>query len=209
MEQLGRSTAILDCVAFDGYQWLLDGEPLAGETGESYTPGEASVGHQLSCEITATYALLGTTTVAASAPVAVIAYGSGPTGPTGLPWPLHADHHQQHGQAHQNDSRGRHGHVGSTRGSLHLPRTNTRSEHAIVPAPLRCCSPSAHALGTRLHVKTVGGFKSVPLSRRGKRDEIIALTGQPDVPLLVLDDGTTVQGTRAIVEWAAAHSTTD
>jgi glutathione S-transferase len=55
----------------------------------------------------------------------------------------------------------------------------------------------------------VGGFKSVPLSRRGKRDEIIALTGQPDVPLLVLDDGTTVQGTRAIVEWAAAHSTTD
>ncbi len=46
----------------------------------------------------------------------------------------------------------------------------------------------------------------MPLSRRGKRDEIIALTGQPDVPVLVLDDGTIVQGTSAIVEWAAGHS---
>jgi glutathione S-transferase len=43
----------------------------------------------------------------------------------------------------------------------------------------------------------------IPLSRRGKRDEIVALTGQQDVPVLVLDDGTTVQGTSAIVEWAA------
>jgi glutathione S-transferase len=51
----------------------------------------------------------------------------------------------------------------------------------------------------------VGGFKAIPLSRRGKRDEIISLTGQQDVPVLVLDDGTTVQGTSAIVEWAAAH----
>ncbi len=55
-------------------------------------------------------------------------------------------------------------------------------------------------------MKTVGGFKMIPLSRRGKRDEIIALTGQPDVPVLVLDDGTIVQGTSAIVEWAAGHS---
>jgi glutathione S-transferase len=54
-------------------------------------------------------------------------------------------------------------------------------------------------------VKTVGGFKAIPLSRRGKRDEIISLTGQQDVPVLVLDDGTVLQGTNVIVEWAGAH----
>jgi glutathione S-transferase len=43
------------------------------------------------------------------------------------------------------------------------------------------------------------------MSRRGKREEIISLTGQQDVPVLLLDDGSTVQGTSAIVAWAAGH----
>ncbi len=76
----------------------------------------------------------------------------------------------------------------------------------MVPHP---CGVAAQALDRSGHtfaVKTVGGFKMIPLSRRGKRDEIIALTGQQDVPVLVLDDGTTVQGTSAIVEWAAEQS---
>ena len=71
------------------------------------------------------------------------------------------------------------------------------------------CGVAAEALersGHEFTLKTVGGFKMLPLSRRGKRDEIIALTGQPDVPVLVLDDDSTVQGTSAIVEWAASHS---
>ena len=71
------------------------------------------------------------------------------------------------------------------------------------------CGVAAQALersGHTFTVKTVGGFKAIPLSRRGKRDGIIALTGQPDVPVLALDDGTTVRETSAIVEWAAAHS---
>ena len=55
-------------------------------------------------------------------------------------------------------------------------------------------------------MKVVGGFKHVALSRRGKRDEIRALTGQEDVRVLVLDDGAPVCGTRAIVEWAAGHA---
>jgi glutathione S-transferase len=53
--------------------------------------------------------------------------------------------------------------------------------------------------------KTVGGFKHVPFSRRGKRAEILALTGQEDVPVLLLEDDRTVQGSSAIVAWAAAH----
>ncbi|HYI35980.1 MAG TPA: hypothetical protein VEX39_05220 [Thermoleophilaceae bacterium] len=40
----------------------------------------------------------------------------------------------------------------------------------------------------------MGGFKNVPLSRRGKRDEIRALTGGDDVPVLALDDGAPASG---------------
>ncbi len=87
-----------------------------------------------------------------------------------------------------------------------------RTHGANTPLFPHPCGVAAQALTRSGHVftvKTVGGFKSIPLSRRGKRNEIIALTGQPDVPLLVLDDGTTVQGTATIVEWAGAHSAAD
>lgn len=57
--------------SFDGYQWLLDGAPLA--TGQSYTPTSEQVGHQLSCSETATYPLLDVTASASSAPVTVLA----------------------------------------------------------------------------------------------------------------------------------------
>ena len=83
-----------------------------------------------------------------------------------------------------------------------------RTHGANAPLVKHPCGVAAKGLersGHRFEVKTVGGFKSIPLSRRGRRDEIIALTGQQDVPVLVLDDGSTVQGTSAIVEWAADH----
>jgi glutaredoxin 2 len=54
-------------------------------------------------------------------------------------------------------------------------------------------------------VRVVGGFKNIPFSRRGKRKEIIELTGQQDVPVLLLDDGSTVNGTAQIVAWAEGH----
>jgi hypothetical protein len=56
---------------FDGYQWLLDGSPIAGQTGTSYTPTSADAGHLLSCEITATYTLLAVTVSATSDAVEV------------------------------------------------------------------------------------------------------------------------------------------
>jgi hypothetical protein len=80
---------------------------------------------------------------------------------------------------------------------------------ANVPLISHPCGVAAQALERAGHdytVKTVGGFKNIPLSRRGKREEIIALTGQQDVPVLLLDDGSTVQGSGAIVAWAADHS---
>jgi hypothetical protein len=84
-----------------------------------------------------------------------------------------------------------------------------RTHGANAPLVKHPCGVAAQALDDAGHsytVKVVGGFKSVPFSRRGKRDEIRELTGQEDVPLLVLDDGTTVQGSRAITSWAVAHS---
>jgi hypothetical protein len=52
---------------FDGYRWLRDGSPIAGQTGHSYTPTTGDVGHQLSCAVTVTYPLLEVTDSAASA----------------------------------------------------------------------------------------------------------------------------------------------
>lgn len=60
-----------DEFGFDGHQWLLDGSPIAGATGTSYRPTAADAGHQLSCKVTATYALLGVTVSATSDSVQV------------------------------------------------------------------------------------------------------------------------------------------
>lgn len=86
-----------------------------------------------------------------------------------------------------------------------------RTHGADVPIIKHPCGVAAQALdraGRDYEVKVVGGFKNLPFSRRGKRKEILALTGQEDVPVLVLDDGATVVGTRAIVAWAASDGAT-
>jgi hypothetical protein len=56
----------------DGYQWFLDGAVIPGQTAQSYTPSDGDVGHQLSCKVTATYMVMGTTVSATSAPVTVL-----------------------------------------------------------------------------------------------------------------------------------------
>ena len=78
-----------------------------------------------------------------------------------------------------------------------------------MPEPLaHPCGKAAKALDDAGHtydLETVGGFKALGFTRRGKRDEIRRLSGQEDVPLLVLDDGEVVTGNQAIVDWARAH----
>jgi streptogramin lyase len=71
-------------VAFDGYQWLRDGRPIAGQTSQAYTPSTGDVGQQLSCTVTVTYPLLNVTVSATSTAVTVIPQASGPQGQTGL-----------------------------------------------------------------------------------------------------------------------------
>ena len=70
------------------------------------------------------------------------------------------------------------------------------------------CGLAADALDAAGHTydtHVVGGFKSLGFTRRGKRDKIRELTGQEDVPVLVLDDGEVVTGSQAIVDWARSH----
>jgi hypothetical protein len=76
---------------------------------------------------------------------------------------------------------------------------------ANAPVVKHPCGVAAKALDEAGHdyrLRVMGGFKMIPFSRRGRRDEIISLTGQEDVPVLQLDDATVVQGSREIVEWA-------
>ncbi|MDP8909194.1 MAG: glutathione S-transferase domain-containing protein [Chloroflexota bacterium] len=83
-----------------------------------------------------------------------------------------------------------------------------RKQGANGPLVKHPCGVAAKALddaGHEYELKVVGGFKMIPLSRRGRRSEIVSLTGQEDVPVLLLDDGTPVQGSRRILEWAASN----
>jgi glutathione S-transferase len=72
------------------------------------------------------------------------------------------------------------------------------------------CAKAMKALdeaGHRYDHDTVGGAKLLPWTRRGDvRDEVERLSGQKDVPILVLDDGTVVTGHKNVVEWARTHS---
>ena len=70
----------LTATSYDGYQWLLDGDPIAGATNDSYTPVAGDGGHVLTCKVTVTYTLFPVTVSASSTPATVQAGGSGSGG---------------------------------------------------------------------------------------------------------------------------------
>lgn len=76
-------------------------------------------------------------------------------------------------------------------------------------APRHRCARAAMALdkaGYEHEFGVVPGYKRLPWTRRGDvRAEIEALTGQSDVPVLVLDDGEAINGSGTIARWAKEH----
>jgi hypothetical protein len=75
-------------------------------------------------------------------------------------------------------------------------------------APMHPCANAVKAVreaGYDPEIATVGGFKALGFTRRGKRDHIRELTGQEDVPVLEVGDGTVVTGNKAIIAWAKAN----
>jgi glutathione S-transferase len=73
------------------------------------------------------------------------------------------------------------------------------------------CAKAAKALdsaGYEYELRTVGGYRLMPwtwASRGEDRAEITKMSGTPEVPILVLEDGEVVSGSGAIVRWAQEH----
>ncbi len=81
-----------------------------------------------------------------------------------------------------------------------------------LPGPLaHPCGRAAKALDDAGHdyeLKTVGGYRMMPWTWRTRsrdRAEIKRLSGQQQVPILVLDDGKVISGSGEIAEWATAN----
>jgi streptogramin lyase len=66
---------------FDGYAWLRDGTPVAGQSARTYVPTAGDVGHRLSCRLTVTYPLPFSVTATATSP-AITVQAAPPPPPT-------------------------------------------------------------------------------------------------------------------------------
>jgi hypothetical protein len=66
---------------FDGYAWLRDGTPIAGQTAPTYVPTAGDVGHRLACRPTVTYPLPFLVTATATS-AAIIVQPAPPPPPT-------------------------------------------------------------------------------------------------------------------------------
>lgn len=77
--------------------------------------------------------------------------------------------------------------------------------------PAHPCGYAAKALddaGYEYEIRSVGGYRLMPwtfASRDEDRAEIKRISGTNEVPVLVLDDGTVISDSRAIVRWAKEH----
>jgi glutaredoxin len=73
------------------------------------------------------------------------------------------------------------------------------------------CGRAAKALdeaGYEYEIRAMPGYRLMPWTwgeRRSGRKEVEELTGQINVPVLVLDEGKPVVGSGKIVDWAKAH----
>lgn len=79
------------------------------------------------------------------------------------------------------------------------------------PGALHPCAKAGKALDAAGHeydLKVVGGYRLMPwtwLSRGADRAEVRELSGQNQVPILVLDDGEVISGSGTIARWAEEH----
>lgn len=87
-----------------------------------------------------------------------------------------------------------------------------KSKGGSLPSPIaHACGRAINALdeaGLAYDLEVVPGYRLLPWTRGGDaRAEIRRLSGQDDVPILVLDDESVIAGSGSIVEWARTHAT--
>ena len=81
-----------------------------------------------------------------------------------------------------------------------------RDKQASLGHPCGRAVRAVREAGYAPEVVAVSGYKMMPWTRRGDvRAEVERLSGQSDVPILVLDDGEVVSGTSTIIAWAKEH----
>jgi glutaredoxin len=82
--------------------------------------------------------------------------------------------------------------------------------HANIGHP---CGRAAKALdeaGYAYEIRVLPGYRLAPWTwsqRQKGRDEVKNLTGQVNLPVLLLDEGKAIVGSGTIAEWASAHPT--
>lgn len=70
------------------------------------------------------------------------------------------------------------------------------------------CGRAADALrnaGHEFEIETVEGYRLMPWTRRGKRGRIRELSGQENVPILVIEGDRVISGSGRIIAWAKAN----
>lgn len=81
-----------------------------------------------------------------------------------------------------------------------------RDKQASIGHPCGRAVRAIREAGYDPEIEAVAGYRMLPWTRRGGvRDEIKAISGQENVPVLVTDDGEVVSGSGTIVAWAKAH----
>jgi glutaredoxin len=87
----------------------------------------------------------------------------------------------------------------------------TCGQKKSLTSALHPCARAAKALddaGYEYELRDLPGYRLVPWTwrqRRQGREEIRELTGQINLPVLVLDEARTLVGSGKIVDWAKAH----
>ena len=83
-----------------------------------------------------------------------------------------------------------------------------KKSHAAIG---HACGRAAQALdeaGYEYELRDLPGYRMMPWTwgeRRSGRDEVKDLTGQINLPVLLLDEGKTVVGSGEIADWAKSH----
>jgi hypothetical protein len=83
-----------------------------------------------------------------------------------------------------------------------------KDKHASIGHACGRASKALDDAGYEYEIRAMPGYRLAPWTwgdRKNGRMEVEELTGQVNVPVLLLNEGETVVGSGKIVEWAKAH----